>query len=244
MKTHHRLWRGIGLLGGVIVLAGLSAPADLLARSLASTCPSPCRVAAAEGYWWRGQASLYVQGGPARQWLDLGTLRWQPESGGLRIDVAGGSIRLRPRWAGLDIDLEAVRLPAELLLAHAGHGLPGSGWGGDVLARSMHLSRPWGNAPLQVQGDILWLQASSALLENQPLGDYQLRWQGDGATPGEGDLSTRHGPLQLEGRLHLAPFHFEGRARLEAAGKPLAKYLDLLGRADNGVYRISLPPPR
>lgn len=246
MKTWRRTLAPLLLLAGLTILTVLTAPAELLTRQLAAYCQEQCRFAEVDGYWWQGQARLYLQTGRVdRAWQSLGLMRWHPDGAGLQLDMAGGTLRLYPSGAGLALEIDGIRLPAGALLSHLGHGLPSHGWGGELEAKTVRWSKPWFSGQPSLQGDLLWHQASSALLENQPLGDYRLHWKSGSDTPGQGELTTQHGPLRLDGKLTANPFRFDGQARLEEGGKPLAKYLNMLARPDGpDSYRISLPERR
>jgi len=221
------------------------APAGLLTDALGRQCAGQCRFAEIDGYWWRGSADIYLRAGSSNQaWNWLGHLRWQPEWLGWRFTMGGGNARLTAGVAGPRVDIDNIRLPAGSLLEHVGHGLPQDGWGGYLTARATHLDMPWNFSAASGQGEIIWSQARTSLLESYPLGDYRLTWNWPSAGRWQGHLSSNQEPMSVDGELALNPFHFIGQADLAPSAERLRKYLKLIGRPDGKYrYRISLPAP-
>lgn len=219
------------------------APAGLLTDALSQRCAGQCRFAEVEGYWWSGAADLYLRtGSDDRAWNRLGQLRWQPDGLGLRLRLGGGKARLAADLSGLRLVIDNIRVPADSLLGHVGHGLPQDGWGGYLTAKATQLSMPWNFGTASGQGEIIWRQARSSLLENYPLGDFRLDWTWSANGRGQGHLSSAPEPISVAGELALNPFHFVGQAKLAPAAASLQKYLKLIGRPDGeNRYLISLP---
>lgn len=237
-----RRWSWLGL-GGLLAIA--LAPAGLLTATLAGQCAAQCRFAEVEGYWWRGAADIYLQSGrPDRGWSGLGRLRWQARWFGLHLTLGGGSADLAGDWAGLQLTIDQLRLPAGSLFAHVGHGLPQDGWGGDLTAGATRLTMPWNFSTASGQGEIVWRQAQTSLLENFPLGEFRLAWTLPADGHGQGRLKGDAQPVAVDGDVALMPFHFNGQVQLAPAAAPLKKYLDLIGQpAGENAYRITLPRP-
>ena len=197
-------WRalalGIGLFAvGLIVLA----PATLLDARLARESHGRVRLADAQGTLWSGEGRLEVRDAQGRS-AYASALAWHlsPLSllrARLVYDVGLGqpaaSFRLtaspsRVELVGLDI-----RLPAGAL----GLAIPKLAvleLSGDLRLQVGNLVA--GSGYLRGDATLRWLDASSGLTRVSPLGEYELKVDGNGAS-GQIQLRTLHGPLTLDG---------------------------------------------
>ena len=193
----------IGLAAYAIALIA-TAPAALLDAGLQRTSEGSLRIAEAQGTLWSGSGQIEMRDKGGRAAI-ASSLSWRvvPESllrGHLVCETElGHAARRFPVTLSLSrIELTNAdfRLPATVL----GLGVPTLaplGLTGEVLIRvaSLSIARDAivGGATLQ------WRTAGSALTPVSPLGDYELRLDGEGRTV-NALLRTIAGPLQLEGK--------------------------------------------
>lgn len=195
-------WLGVGL-GAYAVCLVATAPATLVDAVLTETSDGRLRLAEAQGTIWSGAGQIEVRDADARNGIAK-SLAWRalPES----------------LWRGqlvcefiLDQTAKPFRIalsPSRIELAEADIELPAAVLG--IAAPKL--------APLQLTGEahlhivslradrnevrgiatLQWLGAGSALTPVSPLGDYELRVEGDGPAM-HALLRTLRGPLQLEG---------------------------------------------
>ncbi|MGA8005940.1 MAG: type II secretion system protein N [Burkholderiales bacterium] len=191
---------GFGLYAaGLIAMA----PATLLDARLAQESFGRVRLADARGTIWAGAGRLEVRDGEGRSAYGS-ALAWRlsPISilrARLVYDVALGQPAARFRLAASPSRIELagidIRLPAEVL----GLAVPKLAvleLGGEMRLQIGNLVAGSG----YVQGDarLQWLDAASGLTPVSPLGQYELRIDGDGAS-GRLQLRTLQGPLSLDG---------------------------------------------
>lgn len=191
-------------LGAYTFALIITAPATLLDVGLRRASDGRLRLIEAQGTLWSGSGLIEIRdlGGHNSVVKGLG---WR-----LRIDAA-----LRARftyevkfdqgttsfpvtifWSRIELKNADISLPAAAL----GIGIPklaALGLSGDVnlhiTSLSLGRSTTLGNATLQ------WLAAGSALSPISPLGNYELRLNGNGAVV-QASLHTLQGPLQLDGQ--------------------------------------------
>ncbi len=197
-------WRtaaiGIGLYAaGLIAMA----PATLLDARLAQESHGRVRLADARGTLWSGAGRLEVRDGEGRSAYGS-ALAWRlsPVSvlrARLVYDVALGRPAARFRLAVSPSRVELagtdIRLPAEVL----GLAVPKLAvleLSGDMRLQVGNLVA--GSAYLQGDATLQWLDAASGLTAVSPLGQYELRVDGAGAS-GRLQLRTLQGPLNLDG---------------------------------------------
>ncbi len=190
---------------GIYALALIvTAPATLVDTGLQRASQGRVRLVEAHGTLWSGSGQLEIRDADGRTGVAR-SIAW---------DVAPASL-LRARLV-CDVGLEQAtrRFPVTLSLsrielANADIGLPAAvlglalprlaplGLTGDMQIHVARLSLAQnemrGNATLQ------WRAAGSALSPVAPLGDYELRLEGDDATV-RAILRTLQGPLQLDGK--------------------------------------------
>lgn len=194
---------GTGLAVYVLVLFA-TAPATLIDAILQRASQGKLRLAEARGTLWSGSGQIEIRDAAGRAGVAR-NLAWDvvPESllhGHLIFEVA--LERASPRFpvtislSRIELANADVRLPATVL----GLGLPKLaplGLTGEVLIHvaSLSIARDAmdGNATLQ------WRSAGSTLTPVSPLGDYEVRLDGDGMTV-HAYLRTIEGPLRLEGK--------------------------------------------
>lgn len=197
-------WRLL-VLGFAIYAAGLAAmaPATLLDARVERASGGRIRLAEARGTLWSGTAVVEVLDGAGRAEF-AAPVAWRIGARSLLrarlvYGVAVGSpasrftVAISPR----EIELENVdlRLPAAAL----GLGAPKLAVLGPTGAVRLHVARLAAGARRVEGGATLeWRNAGSALTPVAPLGDYELRIQGEGRSV-RATLRTLKGPLRLEG---------------------------------------------
>lgn len=198
-------WRLIAIGVGAYALALIvTAPATLVDAGLRRASSGQLRLAEAQGTLWSGSGQLEVRDTGGRTGIAK-SFAWRvaPESllrghlvceVGLEQDAKRFPVTLslsRIELANADINLPAA------VLGLAVPKLAPLGLTGDVQIHVARLSvardEMQGNATLQ------WRAAGSALSPVSPLGDYELRIEGEGSAV-RASLRTLQGPLQLDGK--------------------------------------------
>ena len=198
-------WRLIGIGIGAYALGLIvAAPATLIDATLQQASAGRLRLAEARGTLWSGSGLIEIRDRTRRAGVAK-TIAWRI----LPAYLLRGELR-----SEIELDQTARRFPVTLSLsrielADADINLPAAALGlavpslapleltGDVLLRIARLSLDpnaiRGNAALQ------WHNAGSSFAPVSPLGDYELRLEGDGAAV-RASLVTLRGPLQLDGQ--------------------------------------------
>lgn len=182
----------------------VTAPATLIDARLQHVTDGRLRLTEARGTLWSGSGQIEIRDATRRTGLAK-NIAWRV----LPAYLLRGELR-----AELELDQAAKRFPVTLSvsrieLADAELNLPAAALGlavpklaplgltGEVLLRIARLSLERnalrGNATLQ------WHAAGSSFAPVSPLGDYELRLEGEGAAV-RASLSTLQGPLQLDGQ--------------------------------------------
>ena len=201
MKRRYLIAIGLLVYAAVVIS---TAPATLIDAGLQRASEGRLRLVEARGTLWSGSGQIEVRDSGGRSGIAK-SLAWRflPESllrGRLvcevELDQSGKRFPVTISLSRIEIANAEINLPAKVL----GLGVPKLaplGLTGDVLLRVANLSiehkEMQGNATLQ------WLDAGSVLTTISPLGDYELRLDGEGATV-HAYLRTIQGPLRLEGK--------------------------------------------
>ena len=201
MKRRHLIAIGLFVYA---VAAIATAPATLVDAILQDASHGRLRLAEAQGTLWSGSGQIEVRdrGGHTGVAKNL-AWRFLPESllhGRLVCEVgleqSAKRFPVTISFSRIEIANAEISLPATVL----GLGVPKLaplGLTGEVLLRVANLSierkEMQGNATLQ------WRDAGSVLAPISPLGDYELRLDGEGATV-HAYLRTIQGPLRLDGK--------------------------------------------
>ena len=190
---------------GVYMLALVAtAPATLVDAGLQRASYDRLRLAEARGTVWSGSGQIVIRDrggrtGVARNvaWrvlpqsllrgnlvcdveLEQATRRFPVTISLSRIELTNADISLPAAALGLGVpELALLELTGEVLL--------------QVSSLSIGRNATRGNATLQ------WRAAGSALSSVSPLGDYELRLEGEGPAV-RVTLHTRQGPIQLDGK--------------------------------------------
>ena len=208
MKRWRLLENGVGAcavgLGAYILALIATAPATLVDAGLRRASDGRLRLAEAQGTLWSGTGQLEIraaggQTGVARSlaWrlvpesllrghlvcevgLEQATRHFPVTISFSRIELANADINLPAAALGLGVpEIALLELTGEVLL--------------QVSSLSIGRSATRGNATLQ------WRAAGSALSPVSPLGDYELRLEGEGPAV-RAVLLTLQGPIQLDGK--------------------------------------------
>ncbi len=209
---------------GLILLSFCAALAVLPARWALAVLPGswPVAVVDAAGTLWSGSATVAI-GKAAHRRTVAEPLRWRLSvTRGFQLLVShpwlGGELILTPGWRGVGVSAQTLQLPAAVLSTLDAR-IAAIGPGGEITLTWPATfvgsdSRPTGATLL----DMRWRNAVSDLTPIQPLGDYALALKQ--AAPGKAELilSTRQGPLMLNGSGLLdrnGGFRFDGAAQAD-----------------------------
>ncbi len=200
-----KLWPLVGFGLGVYALGLITtAPATLIDVGLEQATAGKLRLAEARGTIWSGAGLLEIRdsnrrGGVAKSiawrvlpsYLLLGRLRCE-----VALDQTTQRFPVTVSLQRIEISDADMTLPA----ASLGLGEPKLaplGLTGDVLLHIARLSV--GRNTIQGNATLQWKAAGSTYAPVSPLGDYELRFDADGAAV-RATLRTLQGPLQLEGQ--------------------------------------------
>ena len=193
---------GFGL-GAYALSLIATAPASLIDAALQAASDNRLRLADARGTLWSGTGQIELRDEKRRTSVAK-SVAWQMLPayllrGELRCDVeldqAGKHFPVTISAARIEVADANIALPAAAL----GLGVPdlaALGLIGEVLLHVERLSF----APEAIRGNatLQWRAAGSAFTRVSPLGDYELRFEGEGAAA-HASLHTLGGPLQLDG---------------------------------------------
>lgn len=223
-------WRALAI-GLGFYAAGLiaMAPATLLDARLAQASDGRVRLAEARGTLWVGSGRLEVRDADGRSaYSSALAWRFRPASflrTRLVYDVALGRPAVRFRLAASPSRVELAGIDVQFPAGVLGLTVPKLGvldLSGDLRLKARDLIV----GPGYLQGDatLQWLDAGSSLSPVSPLGRYELRVDGKGAS-GQALLRTLQGPLSLDGKAEWRP----GLApRLAATAHVPPRYRDKL----------------
>jgi len=181
-----------------------TAPATLIDARLQHASHGRLRLVEARGTLWSGSGQIEVRDSAGRIGIAK-NLAWRflPESllrGRLvcevGLDQSAKRFPVTLSLSRIEVANADVSLPATVL----GLGLPKLaplGLTGDVLLHVASLTIE--RKEMQGNATLLWRDAGSVLTPISPLGDYELRLDGEGATV-HAYLRTIQGPLRLEGK--------------------------------------------
>jgi general secretion pathway protein N len=241
-------WQLLGAGLAVYALTLLaSAPATLIDARLAQASSGGLRLADARGTLWSGRGQVEIldsnrSSGIAKSiawrirpaYLLRGELRYD-----VRLDQAPRPFPVTMSLARIQIADADIALPAQALAL----GIPklaALGLTGDM---QLHIARlAVGRRLVQGNATLQWHDAGSAFTRVSPLGDYELRLEGDG-TMVHASLRTLRGPLQLDGLGSWESGHrpvFQGTARVPPPQQQQLSPLLRMIAIDRGQGRFSL----
>jgi hypothetical protein len=245
-----RYWRWLAalLFSGLLVA---QAPAAWLAHWLNDWC-AQCRLASVSGPWWAGQGVLYLKSPSSGDWRLVDDLDWRLSLPlALEIHLGAGHARLAPSLTQIELTLEQIVLPAELILAQKILALPTASWGGQL--HFEQTKAHWGYAAKpRASGLVVWENIASSLIENIPLGSVEVRWDSpDGQRLSAKVASRPNDVMSLSGDLQSGPgfrsAQFSGLIDLAPSARSrLAKYLRLVAQpvaGHEGRFNIELLSP-
>lgn len=195
----------MGLVLGAYALGLIAiAPATLIDAGLRQASEGRLRLAEARGTVWSGTGQIEIRNAHRRAgiakhiawrvlpaYLLRGKLLYE-----VTLDHAVKHFPVTISLSRIEVAEADVNLPAAAL----GLGLPNLvplGLTGDVL---LHVARlAFGRGAIQGNATLRWRAAGSAFAPVSPLGDYELRLEGDGSAV-RASLRTLQGPLQLDGQ--------------------------------------------
>jgi len=192
------------LLGAYALVLAATLPATLLDAALRSASEGRLRLAEARGTLWSGTGQLEARDASGRAGVAKAVVwRFVPQSllrgrAGFEIGIDDSSRRFLVAIAPSRIEIAdaEVSLPADLL-GLAVPRLAPLRLAGELSLRVARLSIAKREG-VQGTATLQWRAASSALTPVAPLGDYDLRLEGNGSAV-RASLRTLAGPLRLEG---------------------------------------------
>lgn len=197
-------WRRLAIGLGVYALALIAtAPATLVDAGLQDASDGRLRLAEAQGTLWSGTGQLEIRDASGRARLAK-RLAWRLRPGAsLRARLAY-EVELDPGTRPFDVTIFWSRIE----LANANISLPAAAL--DLVPKlapleltgEMNLQVPSlsiGRSATRGSATLQWRAAGSALSPVSPLGDYELRLEGEGPAV-RATLHTLQGPLQLDGQ--------------------------------------------
>jgi general secretion pathway protein N len=242
-----KTWVGYALLGAVFYLVFLLAtvPAAWLAWGLARATQGAVSLSAPVGSAWSGSGGLVLHRAPEPP-RQLGRVRWGVNplwlvTGrlgiGATLDIAGGG----EARARLRVGPGSVVVP-ELTASFAAQALPGLyspaallDPKGRVELRAEDLAL--GSSSVAGRAEINWQAAATGLSSVQPLGDYRVTLEGQGAAATV-KLETLSGELQLSGtgqwQAGTGQLNFTGTAAARSRAEELGTLLRLMGPDQGG----------
>lgn len=213
-------------LAGLILLAFCAALVVLPARWIMVVLPEtwPVAIVNASGTVWSGSATIAV-GPTSRRRTVADPLHWQLSfARGPKLLVShpwlGGPLAMTPSWLGVAVSGQTLQLPASVL-ATLDARIAAIGPEGELSLKWPATSTggsgpPAGTTLLEAH----WRNAVSALAPIRPLGDYALTLKQGAQDQASLTLSTRQGPLLLNGSGVLnkkGGLQFDGTAQADPA---------------------------
>lgn len=201
MKRWSLLAIGLGAYALALIA---TAPATLVDAGLRRASDGRLRLAEAQGTLWSGTGQLEIRDAGGRTGVAK-TLDWRVVPGSLLrghlvcevgLEQAAKRFPVTIALSRIDLANADISLPAAVL----GLGVPKLaplGLTGDVLVHVTTLSI--GRSATRGGATLQWRSAGSALTPVSPLGDYELRIEGEGPVV-RATLRTLQGPLQLDGK--------------------------------------------
>ena len=215
-------WRLIGFGLGAYALGLIAAaPATLIDSSLRQASSGGLRLAEASGTLWSGTGLIEIRDANRRSGIAK-SIAWSVRPAYLLRGKLLYEVALDHAAQHFPVTIS----PSRIEVTDADVGLPAAALGlgvpklsalqltGDML---LHIARlAIGRGSVQGNATLQWQGAGSAFTRVSPLGDYEMRIEGDGSAV-RASLRTLQGPLQLEGRGSWAAGRnlvFQGSARV------------------------------
>lgn len=239
------------LIAVALALVALGcALAVLPARWMMAMLPAqwPLAIVDASGTLWSGSATLAIGPEGRRRTLPA-PVQWRAAllpAPSLQVTHPwlAGPLSLRPNGLGVQVSAQSLQLPASALsLMHDGIRILNPA--GELLlnwpATTLGFSGPPTGATLLT---LQWRNAASSLSPIRPLGDYQILIKQAANQQIDLTLSTRKGPLQLEGAGTLGRgLQFDGAAYADPNASTdthaaLRELLVALGPVQNGRTQL------
>ena len=198
-------WQFAGLVLGAYALGlAFTAPAGLIDPALAQASDGRLRLTGARGTLWSGTGQLEVRDRMHRTALAR-AIAWRVLPAYLLRGQLRGEIALDQRNKPFPVTISPARIEvsgADIELPAAALGLAEPklaplGLGGDLLLQVARLALA--RNTIEGSATVQWRGAGSAFTRIAPLGDYELRLEGEGSTL-RASLRTLRGPLQLDGK--------------------------------------------
>lgn len=191
-------------LGAYTLALIATAPASLMDVGLRSGSDGRLRLVETQGTLWSGSGVLEIRdlsghNGVAKDlaWHLRKSALWRAQfTYDVKLDLGTAPFPVTLSWSGIELKNADITLPAATL----GIGIPrlaALGLTGDMNLHIANLSL--GRSTLLGSATLKWMVAGSTLSPISPLGDYELRLNGDGLAV-QATLHTLKGPLRLDGK--------------------------------------------
>ncbi len=197
-------WRLIAIgIGAYVLGLVVAAPATLIDAGLQQSTGGGLRLADASGTLWSGTGQIEMRDANRRTGIAK-SIAWRVRPAYLlrgkllyevALDHAGQRFPVTISLTQTEVADADINLPATAL----GLGVPKLaplGLTGDMLLHIARLS--FGRGAIHGNATLQWHGAGSAYTPISPLGNYELRFEGDGSAV-RTSLRTLQGPLQLDG---------------------------------------------
>jgi hypothetical protein len=209
-------------LGALIILL----PARLAESGVAQLTAGHLRLTQTSGRLWQGAGELDQRMADGR-FLALGHIAWQVDGWSLAkgqisvalqqaIDQQSGTLQLTLTAERLQLQNVHIHLPARPL-ATLSPMLAALAPDGRLEVKSDQFSVRHRESPVRYQGRLAVTWHPALFLDGVRAGSYDLELIGDDKTALTGDLRTRQGALQLDGKLEVnarQALLIDGRVRL------------------------------
>jgi hypothetical protein len=198
-------WSGIAIgLGAYIIALIATVPATLVDAGVQRASNGRVRLAEAQGTLWSGSGQIEVRDAGGRSGVAR-SVAWHAVPQSLlrahlvfevELDQSAKPFPVTLALSRIELANADISLPAAVL----GLGVPKLaplGLTGEVLVHVPNLSIA--RAGMQGNATLQWHDAGSSLTPVSPLGNYEVRIDGEGAT-GHAYLRTIEGPLWFDGK--------------------------------------------
>jgi general secretion pathway protein N len=234
-------------LYGLVVLTTvlINLPAALVGQWIEHSTKHRIQMLSSQGTVWKGQLSLSVNT-PSQAFAIPDPLQWQirlmPEGGWLGLDIAQAQLSqaVLVRWNNnrLTVNKSGFHAPAAWLNAF------GAPYNTIRPEGVLHFDWESWEAGQGVDMTLIWQDAQSALSSIRPLGEYKIAITGVPSQALNIQLTSRKGPLLLEGLGTIAPNQrlvFNGYASAQASEQEALKgLLSQLGKREGTRYRLTM----
>lgn len=181
------------------------APAEMMGKAISMACSQKCMIVNTEGRFWQGEGSLYFSKSTTlnrKIWQNAGRVSWDiSHLGVLTANIRDGKIKIDPTSDGFIAEINNIRFPANNILPLF-QKVPQQGWGGEIVVNQLNFHKPWnGSWFSKTDGDIDWTHASSTLIPDKILGNFNIRYLDDAIEQNISVKTTNKNLLDISGSI-------------------------------------------